>query len=256
MKSTGITKSLTQEEVNFYRENGFVRIRQVLSADEVDRYRDAALDAVEKIKSYHHDDILNQRVNLWRESEAMRSLTLHPKLAHLAGQLSGVPLRLWHDQLLIKDPGKSAATEFHQDQPYWPHKGGCSALTAWVALVDVPVERGCLSFIPGTHRIDDLPRHELSDARSLFRLRPELAWEPRVTLPLRAGDCTFHHGRTAHYAHPNQTGEPRIAHAVIYTDAQTIYTGQPHVVTDPLSLEPGQVLDDGHFPLTDTLVSA
>ena len=47
-------------------------------------------------------------------------LTLNP-LAQQATELAGIPLRLWHDQLLIKKPHNGAPTEFHQDAPYWPH---------------------------------------------------------------------------------------------------------------------------------------
>ncbi len=73
-------------------------------------------------------------------------------------------------------------------------------------------------------------------------------WEPRVTIPLRAGDCTFHHARCAHMATPNLTDEPRVAHVVIYMDATTTYRKQRHVVTDPLGLEEGQRLDGELFP--------
>ena len=47
----------------------------------------------------------------------LRELTLHHVLAGLADPLAGVPLRLWHDHLLMKLPHNRAATEFHQDRP-------------------------------------------------------------------------------------------------------------------------------------------
>jgi len=151
--------------------------------------------------------------------------------------------------MLVKPAGDSRATEFHQDQPYWPHTGAAEPITAWIALVDVPVERGCMSFLPGSHRATYVPRHELDQKRGLFALAPELDWAPRVTLPLQAGDCTFHHGRTAHYAGPNMTGVERMAHAVIYTDAVTRFSGARHVVTDALQLPPGATLEGEVFPL-------
>ena len=77
---------------------------------------------------------------------------------------------------------------------------------------------------------------------------PELEWDERVTVPLRAGDCTFHHSRCAHMATPNDTDQPRIAHVVISMDATTTYTGARHVVTDPLGLQAGQVMEHEMFP--------
>ncbi|MEX2168552.1 MAG: phytanoyl-CoA dioxygenase family protein [Pirellulales bacterium] len=246
---------IDQRTVDWYRENGFVRIKGVLSPEDVEKYYGAALELMEQTASYRKDAVLDQRVNVWRQQTILRELTLNPRVGAIAQRLAGVPLRLWHDQLLVKPASESAATEFHQDQPYWPHGASSSSLTAWIALVDVPVERGCMSFLPGTHSLTDVPRHELEHEQGLFDLAPELRWLPRVTVPLRAGDCTFHHGRTAHYAGPNRTNEQRIAHAVIYIDANTTYTGARHVVTNPLRLTSGQALEGELFPLVADLTA-
>ena len=126
---------------------------------------------------------------------------------------------------MIKKPHNHTATEFHQDSPYWPHPGGRHQLSAWVALVDVPVERGCMTFIPGSHRRHDLRAIDLTDAHDMFAAAPDLAYEQRVTVPLRAGDCTFHNGYLAHTANPNDTDEFRYAMVNIYVDAETRYNG-------------------------------
>jgi len=144
-------------------------------------------------------------------------------------------------------PHNGAATEFHQDRPYWPHSGG-QALSAWVALVDVPVDRGCMTFIPGSQRQTDLPAQNLSDHRSLMSMWPAGEWRERITIPLRAGDCTFHNAYTAHTANPNDTDDPRIAHVVIYMDADTRFTGAEHPVTDGLDLTVGGPFPEDRFP--------
>lgn len=105
-----------------------------------------------------------------------------------------------------------------------------------------------MTFIPGTQERADLRAQNLRDPEDLYLIAPDLRWEPRVTVPLRAGDCTFHHSRCAHMANANDTDEPRVAHVVIYMDAETTYAAQPHVVTDPLGLRDGQPLDGEMFP--------
>ncbi len=246
---TAATRTLTDDEVAGYRENGFVHLKGVLTPQEVELYRAAAARAYDALTSLNPDNqMFRQIVQVWKSDPTLRRLTLHSGLANYAIQLAGMPVRLWHDQLLIKKPHNHTPTEFHQDAPYWPHTGGRHQLSAWVALVDVPVERGCMTFIPGSHRRNDLRAIDLTDAHDLFEAAPDLAYEERVTVPLRAGDCTFHNGYLAHTANANDTDEFRFAMVNIYVDAETQYSGSPHVCTDGLGLTVGEVLPDNEFP--------
>ncbi len=243
------TDNLSPALIESYRTQGFVRIPGIISKDEAREYGARALEVAEKMRDLSAGSkVFTQLVNAWREDETMKRLTLHPNVAAVATRLAGVPLRLWHDQILIKQPHNNVATEFHQDQPYWPHQNSANPISAWIALCDVPVERGCMTFIPGSFRRTDLEMQNLNDAGSLFSLCPELAWEPRVTVPLQAGDCTFHHGRCAHMATSNFTDDPRIAHVVIFMDEAVQFAGRPHVVTDALKLDIGAPLDNELFP--------
>jgi ectoine hydroxylase-related dioxygenase (phytanoyl-CoA dioxygenase family) len=243
------TRTLSDDELAGYQENGFIHLKGVLTPQEVELYRTAAARAYDALTSLDADNqMFRQIVQVWKSDPTLRQLTLHPGLATYAAQLAGMPVRLWHDQLLIKKPHNRTPTEFHQDSPYWPHTGGRHQLSAWVALVDVPVERGCMTFIPGSHRRNDLRAIDLTDAHDLFDAAPDLAYEKRVTVPLRAGDCTFHNGYLAHTANANDTDEFRFAMVNIYVDAETRYNGAPHVCTDNLGLTVGQILPDDEFP--------
>ncbi|MGF1482769.1 MAG: phytanoyl-CoA dioxygenase family protein [Opitutales bacterium] len=247
-------ETLTPQQIADYRENGFVRLKGVISPKECATFRDAAttINARAEADGNGGRAVFNQFVNNWRESEALRGLTLHPNITALARTLAGIALRLWHDHLLVKKPHNNAPTHFHQDQPYWPHANSAQPLSAWVALNDVPVERGCMTFIPKSQRYTELTAQNLHDAGSLFDLCPELQWDERVTLPLRAGDCTFHHGRCAHMANDNLTDEHRYGYAIIYIDRTTTFAGRGHVVTKPLveagQLKEGDLLEGELFP--------
>jgi hypothetical protein len=241
---------MTDEMVARYRADGFVRVPGVLRPAEVERFRTAARSAFERERGLDPDNpMFTQIVNIWQRDEVLRGLTLHRRLAELATELAGIPLRIWHDQLLIKPPHNRTPTEYHQDAPYWPHAGSRHSLSAWVALVDVPVERGCMTFIPGQHERRDIRATDIADARDLFEAAPDLVYRPRVTVPLRAGDVTFHHGYTPHTANANDTGELRLAHVNIYVDRELSYNGGRHVCTDPLHLEPGVTLPGDVFPV-------
>jgi len=245
--------TLTDEQIAQYCQRGFIRIPNVISKEEAAHYRQAALDAAAHLQDRNAQSekkVFSQHVNVWLQDEMMKELTLHPNIAAVAKRLAGISLRLWHDHILIKPPHNEAPTHFHQDGPYWPHdKRPGHSLSAWVALVDVPVERGCMTFLPGQHTISNLRPQNLRDEHDLLGLAPEMQWQERVTIPLRAGDCTFHHQFTPHMANANTTDEPRVAHVIIYMDAETRYTGKGHPVTDPIAPTIDAVLDHEIFPL-------
>jgi ectoine hydroxylase-related dioxygenase (phytanoyl-CoA dioxygenase family) len=243
-----VDQAAPPEAVERFRRDGVTAVRDVLERERVATWREAALAASERVKDNQGNAVFAQHLDLWREDAALAQLTRHAALGAIAQELAGVPLRLWHDQLLIKAPHNARATEFHQDQPYWPLAGARRTLTAWVPLGDVPVERGCMTFIPGSQRLSGLQAQDLERAGSLFEIAPELQWEERVTIPLRAGDVTFHDGLCGHMATPNETDEARVAHAIIWVDATAAFTGAPHPITDGLGLAVGAPLPDERFP--------
>ena len=242
-------RSLPDEMIASYRADGFIHIPGVLEPDEVERFRNAARAVFDREQGLKPGNrMFKQVVNIWPRDDVLRDLTLDAQLSGLATQLAGIPLRIWHDQLLIKPPHNETPTEFHQDAPYWPHADCRHSLSAWVALVDVPVERGCMTFIPGQQERDDIRAIDLTDAHDLFEAAPDLTYQRRVTIPLRAGDVTFHNGYTPHTANANDTDEYRFAHVNIYVDRELHYDGRHHPCTDPLELAPGDHLPDDKFP--------
>lgn len=249
LTSQSTAPSLTDADVEGYHRNGYIHVPGVLSPDQVERYRTAAAEAYDRLEARNPDNAMfRQIVNAWTQDEVLRELAMNQGLATLATRLAGMPVRLWHDQLLIKKPHNHTPTEFHQDAPYWPLQNSKHQLSAWVALVDVPVERGCMSFIPGTHRRQDIRAIDLKDRTDLFQAAPDLEYQQRVTVPLRAGDCTFHNGYLCHTANANDTEEFRYAMVNIYIDRDTEFNGGGHPCTNGLDLEIGQTLPDKEFP--------
>ncbi len=169
-------KTLDKSTIELFRQRGFVRIPGVITKDEAESFRIAALNASKQSDPYKIRPVFSQHVNVWREHKDMSKLTLHPNVGAIAQKLAGAPIRLWHDHILIKEPQNKVATEFHQDQPYWPHSNSPNALSAWIALCDVPVERGCMSFISNSHNHKELTAQNLLDKRDLFTKCPELEY--------------------------------------------------------------------------------
>lgn len=249
---------LPESLIEQYRRDGFVKVPQVLTAEEVERYKNATLEASKRMMDFAADkgaysQVFTQNLNVWQHDDTVRQLTLSKRLGTIAEQLTGASLRIWHDQLLVKQPTKSLPTEFHQDAPYWPHETAHNTITAWIALVDVPADRGCMTFIPQAQHMTHLRPQDLMDSNDLMTLVPEMNYMPRITLPLKAGDCTFHNGYTPHMANANTTDIARVAFAIIYMDADARFSGvelggNPHPATVGTDLIVGEVFTEKHFP--------
>lgn len=251
---------LTEEQIEFYQQNGYVQLHDVLTAEELAEVRQALDEVMNKPleKAFDrvghnpdYDKVFHQKVNLWREHEGIKRFVFNPKLAEIARRLAGVPrIRLWHDHALIKMPGDSKPSPWHQDLPYWPMNEE-GALSCWMALDDVDENNGCMAFIPGSHKVGRLDPINLVNPQDIFGFEASghLKGVPPAIMRMKAGSCTFHNGLTFHYAFPNRTDKPRRAMIVIYMPDGTTYSGKRHICTDGQGLEVGQLLAGELFPV-------
>lgn len=245
---------LSAAMIQDYRRQGYLRVPGVLSSAEVEDFRSLVLASRQRAGESgadYREEALHRVVNAWRREQAFAAITFHPYVRALATTLAGCPLRLWHDQIMCK-PGGSPWTFMHQGQPNWSHicRPDSRAITAWIALVDVPLEKGCMGYIPGSHRRWNLGQQMGAEVESFFDLAPDLLDAPVNFVPLKAGDVAFHHGCTAHCAAANQTSDDRIAATVNFMDLETRFRDIPHAVTDGLGFIEGDLLDDEDlFPL-------
>jgi ectoine hydroxylase-related dioxygenase (phytanoyl-CoA dioxygenase family) len=109
-----------------------------------------------------------------------------------------------------------------------------------------------MAFVPGSHHFGRLAPINLTDPQDLFALVPADVRAGRdlkpVFQPMPAGSCTFHDGRTFHYAGPNTTDRPRRAMITIYMPDDVHFSGARHVVTYKLGLQEGDLLAGDTFP--------
>lgn len=86
----------------------------------------------------------------WQRIEPIRTLALDPGLGALAAGLMGSSTaRLYHDHVLVKEPGTRQRTPWHQDQPYYDIDGA-QTVSFWMP-VDPVAEDGSLEVIAGSH---------------------------------------------------------------------------------------------------------
>ena len=217
---------LSPEHIEFYRENGYIHLKSVLSAEVLEGHR---AEVAAKVRELSTETLpLDQRttyakaflqvMNLWRSSEAVRVFVFGKRLARIAAELIGCGgVRLYHDQALYKEPG-GGITPWHADQYYWPLSND-RTVTAWIPLIQVDLPMGPLSFCPGSQRIRDGRNLAISDD-SEETLKQKLASYGTVEEPFELGDVSFHAGWTFHRAGANSSQRMREAFTIIYIDRE------------------------------------
>lgn len=246
-----------------YREEGFVAHPGFLSPAEVAELKAAVLEAVAtmgrnkvagggrdlKEGDSYYDKVFLQRLNLWRISETVKRFMLAPGLGRMLCELEGVEgFRVWHDQALIKEPYGNP-TGWHLDNPYWSFSSR-HAISVWIALEDATLANGCMWFAPGTQRFARFDNVNIGqDLGALFKLYPEMAKVDPVPVPMKAGDCSFHNGLTAHGAGANMTRGRRIAMTCAYMPVGSPFNGQQNILPDAYfrSLKKGDLLENDEW---------
>ena len=156
---------------------------------------------------------------------------------------------MWHDQALFKEPRRARRRRGTRTRDYWPHKREADQISIWIALKDATIPNGCMSFVPGSHKVGGWSTSAWPTRRTCSTSPRRVPRRKPVTCELPAGSCTFHNGLTFHYAGPNKSDGMREAFAIIYMPDGTHYDGEEHIVTDPLGLKVGDELDGRDVPV-------
>lgn len=215
---------LTPEQIAYYREHGYVKLKNVLTAEVLAHYGPEITRLVKELNTQNtpleqrdtYSKAFLQIQNLWTHSETVREFAFSQRLARIAAELMGVSgVRMYHDQALYKEPG-GGVTPWHADQYYWPVNSDAT-VTAWIPLLALPREMGPLAFSPGTHRMGfgrDLGISDESEAK----LGDVLRDNPLDDTPFDLGEVSFHSGWLFHRAGANTSTKPREVMTIIYMD--------------------------------------
>ena len=215
---------ITERDVAFYREQGYLVVPDVLGAAEVEELRKVTERFVEDARSRTtHDEIYDledshsareprvRRIKTphqWHDSYAR--MVAHPGIIEVLKRLWGPSIRFDVSKLNLKAAGYGAPVEWHQDWAFYPHTNDDLAAVG-IMLDDVGLDNGPLTVVPGTHLGPIFDHH---DDRGFFcgaidPMRGELDFARAVQLTGAAGSITVHHARLVHGSATNTSGRPR-----------------------------------------------
>jgi ectoine hydroxylase-related dioxygenase (phytanoyl-CoA dioxygenase family) len=222
--------ALTQEQIEFYQKNRFIKLKQVFDADTIAFFNDSIGQRVALMNKENtpleqrstYGKAFLQLFNLWKEDELVKEFVLSKRLAQIATDLMQVDgVRIYHDQALFKEGG-GGITPWHADQYYWPLETD-KTVTAWIPLQATPLALGPLEFSAGSHQIVEGRDLEIGDeSETLIQQKLKVTNFEHVIEAFDLGEVSFHSGWVFHRAGANTTSEMRKVMTVIYMDKDMV----------------------------------
>lgn len=261
-----IDRKTTDLERQRFQEDGAVCLRDIFDLDWIARLAEgleqhmsapspnAADNTAPGEAGRFWDDLCN-----WQRVPEYRDFLMRSPAAAIAGELMGSSgVRLFHDHVLVKEPGTAKPTPWHQDAPYYIVDGE-QTCSLWIPL-DPVSEDVAVRFVAGSHRWGQIfspVTWSAADADySASGLPPMPAIDDSIHRLLRwavePGDAIAFTFRTIHGAPGNLSGNRRRAFSARWMGDDVRFVERHGPVSpdfEGLPRVPGEVPDGPLFPL-------
>lgn len=249
---------LSQQQVDRYRQDGFLALRNVIGARQLSVLLNELDGWIEESRSHSSNygetpdgkarfDLeaghsaeqpkLRRVSNPVDISKAYREVLWNSAIIDAVTDLVGPDIKFHHSKINIKLPGMQTRVDYHQDHAFDPHTNDDSA-TASLLLDDMTEDNGCLRVVPGSH--NERYSHYQND-KFTGAIEPKLTPDfERRSIPIlgKAGDVCLMHSRTVHGSPPNRSNKPRRLLICDYRAADAFWLIPPLV----LSVHSGRVI--------------
>jgi len=204
-------KSLTPAELDSFREQGYLIVKNILTAEGLAAMRDESMiawneekTAFDPAKTWLHNSLL---VNIHHRSDAVKQYYFNGPLVDIATQLIGPNIKGATSQLTFKMAGNTKPFGWHQDNGYGELEP-YTALTTLTALDDTDRGNGCLWLIPGSHKggqikVEQTEEQKQKKSEIIVYADDSLA----VPMEMKAGDALIFSCWMLHKSDGNYSGE-------------------------------------------------
>jgi ectoine hydroxylase-related dioxygenase (phytanoyl-CoA dioxygenase family) len=199
----------------------------------------------------------------WNRIDEYRQFMFDSPAPAIAAELMhSNSVRIFHEHVLVKEPGTNSITPWHHDQPYYCVDGS-QVCSLWIPLDPVAIET-CPQFVAGSHdwgrwflprkfsgidydhddaRLEPVP--DIDADRDQYDIR---SWS------LKPGDAIAFHFLTIHGAPANLSNQRRRGFAARWLGDDTTYAKRSGEISPPFPglderLRPGDPLATDEFPL-------
>ena len=255
---------ITQQHIDDYARDGAVLVRGLLAGfvEEIAagiemNMSDPGPYAAENLKPGETGRFFDDYCN-WTRIPPFDAVIRRSPAAEVAADLMGSDsAKLFHDHVLVKEPGTSKATPWHQDSPYYFVEGQ-QTLSFWCP-VD-PVGEASLRCVAGSHLWPRpvLPTRWLSEENfyadeEAYMPVPDPDAEGMRILewPMEPGDAVAFDFRVLHGARGNESDIRRRAFSLRLVGDDARYVERPGRTSPPFpghGMRPGDRLREDWFP--------
>lgn len=250
--------------------DGAVCVRGAFSAEQIELARRAIeanladLSPFAKRASTTDDGAFIEDFCSWQRIPELEHFIRTTPVAEIAAELLATSdtVRLYHDHVLVKEPGTRQRTPWHQDLPYYNVAGRLN-VSMWIPVDPVPRE-STLEFVRGSHRgpwymprtfLDGQAKWfpegslaELPDVDADPERFPVIGWE------LEPGDAVCFHMLTLHAAGGVSGSRRRRVLSLRFLGDDMVHAVRPWVTSPPFpgladELADGAALDHPLFPV-------
>ena len=212
---------ITAEDVETYRRDGAVCLRQVFDQDWIDMLLPIAREAKQDRSKFGLLPTMSSPRFMARTIPEFRRYAFESPMGEACGRvLQSREIRFFFDELFAKPPQSEQKTIWHSDRAGWPVVGKMVP-SFWTALTPI-TKSNSLECIAGSHSHDRLYWLFSPNARKMLRpedrpIQPDgeaLRGNPDVTFlawDMEPGDALIIHPWTLHYSSGNPTDDWRYA---------------------------------------------
>ena len=256
-------RTLSDEEVRQYHEDGYLMVRGLLSAEEIDLLgRTAREDRILDQHSFGKADGEGGtvRLSLWNHpTDTIYGMVARSEsIVGAAERLLSGEVYHYHSKMIMKDPKVGGAWAWHQDYGYWYQNGVLFPLltSASIAVDKATRENGCLQVIRGSPHLGRIEHVLTGDQAGADqeRVAEVLKRLELVYVEMERGDVLFFHANLLHRSDQNHSDKPRWSMICCYNAARNDpYKESHHPRYTPLKKVPdSEILKVGQRRFSDS----
>ncbi|XP_060805262.1 phytanoyl-CoA dioxygenase, peroxisomal-like isoform X2 [Amyelois transitella] len=225
---------LTQKQKQFYKENGYILLKNVLSGEELDQisleYDELFLrKSQEKMESSwvgsDADDRKSDSAHTYHSALFGQFLYNKNLLDALEDVMGTRNIVLHHTKAHFKPPEKGAAYPMHQDYHYFPHKND-SMVAAFLHLDAANPGNGGLFVYPGSHKLGPLEDFGAKEGEYHYVDQSKFPLEKATPVVAERGDIVIFSYLLVHGSSPNRSSNRRRMLLAQLADAQDVPVGE------------------------------